>query len=1152
MGKLQFGISSMNLGSSVKERPDAGIIEKQWEDAVVIDRFYRAGGNPLPASPTECRFLWDEEALYVLFFCREEKKSPVWTAGRTKADEWLPRRDEIDLAIRGEDFGNRDFLVFSANKEGKVQASLQKGMTYIGGDVSYSADPDRQNRAVITQIKEERYFYSLKEDKEGWRVFFAIPWELLGGVPKERFALQVYRRKFQTSEVGCPYPLDLNVNYSDRFEYDPLTFIETGLNGSAGTGCGEGILFSLPGGVLRWQRPAVLEWTTDQEREEINCLLQDGAATDPKNIADRVRLVQRWQDTLTLEGMDFFFNQAIANPWEIKEPWLVRRLCNEAFLQGRTEAACRELDGYLMFLRRVTQWWYGDHTLGNRSREGWYEPEVLLQVKQSVNGADFVFQSGFGIWELHFQANSGGFRFYGEQEGFFRGEACRDRTANWDESVDLTVVPAGGEDVFWLEASVGTLLVRTGQEWYIREEKGRFCLDRASLRLFWEENHQAAFEWQQGLEAQDQVYGFGERFDAFSQRGRILTLWQRDACEGCLASIGNQSYKNIPLFHHTAGYSVFINSFERIRADIGREQEKRMRITVCGPVLDFWIWCCEPWKALQNYMKLTGNPILPPKWVFEPWAGGGAGRWLHGPLNNLCREQKAVLERFAWLDIPHSGFYAEGAGVDWWGEPKKEELYEIVALAREQGIRVFSWQYPNMTAQKAAKWLPQLNAEELPVTKEASDRDREKGFGREAGDKKLLPVYIDFTHPNAMELLRAQWKVRLDAGIRGSMVDFGETLPDEALFYDGRMGKELHNGYAYEYARSYRRLFEERYGDDHVLFMRSACAGSQAYACQFGGDQLASFVGMTYAIAGGLTAAASGLPFWGVDAGGYDGMGDVETYSRWTEYACFCPIMRFHGTAPREPWEYGEEAVRIYKFYAWLRENLLDYSYHCAIEAHKKGIPMMRPLVMEFPEEGLKVACGDEYLYGRDLLVAPVHQESCSRQISFPKGRWLSLWDNQEIVQGPAVCQKEIALDKIAVYIREGAFAMLALNGSLTPGESMSCGRRSVLLISDLQGRREGVWYRSETDAAHYSLEGNEEALEAVCEGTEALEYLLVKGLQDGIRQVIVNGRSLKEQPAKHGLYFEEGWFREKDGTVIIRVWKYGSIHLRICREQKR
>ena len=159
------------------------------------------------------------------------------------------------------------------------------------------------------------------------------------------------------------------------------------------------------------------------------------------------------------------------------------------------------------------------------------------------------------------------------------------------------------------------------------------------------------------------------------------------------------------------------------------------------------------------------------------------------------------------------------------------------------------------------------------------------------------------------------------------MVDFGDTIREDDRFYNGRQGAEMHNEYALSYHRLYRETFAAKRGDDFILFARSGFAGDQANIGQFAGDHMPNFTGMRAALRGGLNLASCAFSNWGPDTGGYDGWPDPEVYIRWTEWSTFLPLMRYHETTPREPWEYGEEAIRIYKFYAWLRENLLDYIY---------------------------------------------------------------------------------------------------------------------------------------------------------------------------------------------------------------------------------
>lgn len=1143
MTRLEFGISSLCLGPETAQAPGEEINLEQWDKAV-IDSFYRAGGTPAPEgscweiSPTECRFLWDASCLYVLFCCKEAPEPE-----KEGKKLLLSREDRVEIAVQSGSFGSRDFAVFGADRDGRSRGEQHLGMTYIGGDRAYRGGKERlDNQARILPVEERKYVSRVKREKGCWKAYFGLPWELLGGFPKGNFGLMVYRKRKQTSEVLTPFPLDLNVNFSDRFEYDPLTFLETRLGGNPGTARGDTVFFTLPGGRKLWQRPGFLCWPEEDEREEMLALQDSKRPTDPDSLGRRIFLAQRWQDTLMLEGMDFFFNQVRANPWEPREPWVDRRLCNQALANGDIEEACSILDRYLDFLRRVTEWWYADHSLGNRRRESWEALETLKECRKEEKELLLCFQTSRGaVRELLCTADGEAYRFRTGKRGFFPGESgemtCRNR-----------------EDGIWeVSSGAGRLEIRTGEDWEIsafygsREEgrsgekedgnQGKERLFGAGDLLLLGQEEIRGFDLYRNLAKESVVYGFGERFDGLHQRGRILTLWQRDACEGCLASIGNQSYKNIPLFHDSRGYSLFFNTHYRIRADVGQENLRRMRITGMGPGLDFFVWHREPEKVMQDYARLTGAPLLPPKWVFEPWAGGGAGRWYHGPLGDLCREQMAVLERFEELDIPHSGFYAEGAGTGWNGRGGREELHKIVDFAAGKGIRVFSWQYPDMSMETAAALLPEIPVQELPVTENLTE-----GICPE----HPLPRVIDFTHPRGMELLKAQWAERLDAGIRGSMVDFGDVVPDEAVFYDGRRGTEMHNGYAYEYARSYRELFEERYGDDHVLFTRGAAAGSQHFACQFGGDQQSSFLGMTYSIHGGLSAAASGLPFWGVDAGGYGGFGDEETYIRWTQYACFCPLMRYHGTQPREPWEYSPGTVEIYRFYAWLRENLLPYSYDWAVHAHVTGLPMMQPMAMAFPGQGETAGCEDQYLYGKYLLIAPVHSENPLRRICFPRGRWVSFWDNREMVEGPANVEREVPLSSIPVYLRSGALIPMQLNGSLNPGESMTKSRKQALLLTSPEEDREECWYRSASDVSRYRFLLRDGGFELRCDGVNDIQYLILRGLSGKPSGIRLNGRPLKEADAGNSLYFEEAWHEKGDGTVLIRLFCHERIVLQV------
>ncbi len=198
---------------------------------------------------------------------------------------------------------------------------------------------------------------------------------------------------------------------------------------------------------------------------------------------------------------------------------------------------------------------------------------------------------------------------------------------------------------------------------------------------------------------------------------------------------------------------------------------------------------------------------------------------------------------------------------------------------------------------------------------------------------------------------------------------------------------------------------------------------------------------------GALNLCACGFSTWGSDLGGFLGWPEPAVYMRWTQFGCFSPLMRCHGRTPREPWNYGDAAVANYKFCAWVRENLLDYVYNAAADANETGVPIMRSMAMAFPDDASMVANDGQYMFGRDLLVAPVVTQDNLKTIAFPPGNWTSLWTG-ETIAGPTNLTMEVPLDTIPVYLKPGAIVPVALNDSLQFGQSMTSGSVKALVVT--------------------------------------------------------------------------------------------------------
>ncbi len=302
------------------------------------------------------------------------------------------------------------------------------------------------------------------------------------------------------------------------------------------------------------------------------------------------------------------------------------------------------------------------------------------------------------------------------------------------------------------------------------------------------------------------------------------------------------------------------------------------------------------------------------------------------------------------------------------------------------------------------------------------------------------------------------------------MVDFGDLTPDGAVFYDGQRGAEMHNFYYYDYQRTISEVYQEKRGNDFILYARGAAPGTQHWVGQFAGDHPANFNGLRHVLTGALNLCACGYSLWGSDICGYFGLPQPAVYMRWFQFGCFSPLMRPHGTAPRDPWYFGDAAVTNYKFLAWTRENLVNYNYNSAAIAHHTGLSMMRSMPVAFPDEPQIAAVQDQYLFGPDLLVAPVVNEDTFRTISFPSGVWTSLWDGKTVT-GPVERKVDAPLDTIPVYLKPGAVVPVELSEELQFGASMTKGRVDALVVTAPSGSETVTLLNSRGDAAKVTVQ---------------------------------------------------------------------------------
>jgi alpha-glucosidase (family GH31 glycosyl hydrolase) len=1112
--RVAWGTNAVVLKSPWSRPPAADEMLADNEHTLALNQFYRVGGEDRRATPTECRVAYSSDALLILFRCEESDMSfpyanldknlwPVdWYSlhGLPSANNnWPPNPDEVDFLIQP-DTGIASYYQFAATPQG-----LKFGCNrLLVSNTDASADQAATARdSSVRANMVETFEASVTRRADEWLAYFKIPWQTLGGKPKSHFGFLPMRTRWRDGEFSSPVAIDLN----ECLPIDLL--IETHISDTARIRDSQDSLCELPSGVLRWQRPAVLTYPDIETQRQIWQMQSSlPAPTDEKKLAQRLFLTQRWMDLMMQEGFT-----PLPRAWGDLTVDLTlaffRQKVNALLQKDDLERACHLLDTYLSQLDKMSRWWYADGSPGDILKGEW--KPVTSAEGLEVQGNTLLMRCAAGVHRVDLRLalpTTGGVRIYGPNEGYWRPadllplSVRRTSTSCSIETADGRIVIRQRPFSISFYDAVGNEVTQIGA----MNLAFRFSSDGQIL----------AIDYRNHLDAKEVIYGFGEKYDRFNQNGNVLTLWGTDDWVGNGVGGANTTYKPLPIFHSSKGYMVFDNSSYRLRADIGKTEPIQYRLTQHGPIFDFYFWIGSPEKRLQSYTALTGTPPLPPKWVFEPWMGRGEGAWASGPLHDPVQEEESVVKRFAELDIPHSAIYAEGASA------LSPALNQFMA---ERGIRVLGYFYPVMPLVRQQPLMPELKQSELPYLHFAN--------GDVAPDHDH--AYIDFTNPRALELCRRALSEALDLGEAGSMVDYGDMVPDDAVFYDGRHGAEMHNSYYYDYQRTVSEIFQEKRGNDFILYARGAAPGTQRWVGQFAGDHPANFNGLRHVVTGALNLCACGYSNWGSDLGGYFGFPQPAVYMRWFQFGCFSPLMRPHGTAPRDPWYFGEPAVTNYKFLAWTRENLLNYTYNAAAIAHETGVSIMRSMPVAFPHERQMAAVSDQYMFGPDLLVAPVVNEDAFRTVVFPPGVWTSLWDGRS-VYGPATLKVDAPLDTIPVYLKPGAFVPVQLNRELQFGKSMTRSRFDALVVTPPIEDRKTTMLNARGEVAKVAVQSKAGGCGWSLENFPEMSYVLVYGTP-AATNVKVDGRVLPNVTNAGSGSIPIGWKVDPAGNrLVIRL----------------
>jgi len=303
-----------------------------------------------------------------------------------------------------------------------------------------------------------------------------------------------------------------------------------------------------------------------------------------------------------------------------------------------------------------------------------------------------------------------------------------------------------------------------------------------------------------------------------------------------------------------------------------------------------------------------------------------------------------------------------------WDERRFPEPKGMLTQLKSQGYKACLWEAPYVSVESElfaegkehgyflTNAYNEVYTLDVGLVRASHERDGFEGQETAGTFGELEPApavaIVDFTNPEATRWYQIQHESLLQMGVDVFKTDFGEQVPEDAhSSRSGTSGKQLHNLYPLLYNQAVFDITKE-YKKQAIVWARSAWAGSQRYPVHWGGDPQTSFSSMAASLQGGLNLGLSGIPFWGHDIGGFYGKKpSPKLYIRWAQFGLLSSLARCHGTTPREPWEYGEEALRIFRIYAKLRYKLIPYLYSYAYQATRTGLPIMRPLLLEFQDD---------------------------------------------------------------------------------------------------------------------------------------------------------------------------------------------------------
>lgn len=482
------------------------------------------------------------------------------------------------------------------------------------------------------------------------------------------------------------------------------------------------------------------------------------------------------------------------------------------------------------------------------------------------------------------------------------------------------------------------------------------------------------------LTADEMIFGCGESATGLNKAGQKVNLFVTDP----QGPETDQMYKPIPFFMSNRGYGMFMHTSAPVTCDFGATYIGLNKMFMGDENLDLFVFFGEPKDILDEYTDLVGKPGMPPLWSF--------GTWMSRITYFSEKEGYDVVANIRKNKYPCDVIHFDTGwfDVDWqcdykFSENRFQNPQQMLKDLRSQGFHVCLWQLPYFTPKN--RYFSELIEKDMYVK-------------NGNGELPYEDVVLDFSNPETVKWYQDKLAGLLNIGVSAIKVDFGEAAPLNGIYASGKSGWYEHNLYPVRYDMAVSEITKKLH-NENIMWARAAWAGSQRYPLHWGGDAATTNTGLLGTLRAGLSFGLSGFSFWSHDMGGFVKSTPEDLYCRWIPFGFLTSHTRAHGAPPTEPWLYDSKRVQdVFRKSAEMKYRLMPYVYAQAKECTEKGLPMLRALFVEFPDDPGAWKVDDEYLFGSQILVAPLLESGMTgRTVYLPEGKWID-YQTEKVYEG--------------------------------------------------------------------------------------------------------------------------------------------------------